>query len=346
MGAARARRVSRRKKRDKTEGLGVRVRSILTIYPNYYEQVKKISRRNAPEPGFIDFWTWIDDGFTQPCSVNGWAKPLARISKSTNLRRSPSTAIGRNFGGNKSQYVCSTSETDPAAKRTGIKAFVFPLWFVAQESQPSKFAGRDYQTRAILPYNRLVNGCYLNDLNKKVSVVPIRFIQACPNGHISDIDWYKFVNKDCRSNCPAQLYLDEGGTGNNFADIFVRCDKCKKRRPLGDAIYSPDNILGFCQGYRPCLGNNAREDCIVNGTGTDNIPPKRERNRLLVRSASNAYFAQTLSVISIPDRDRALKAAVDLVYEDFLQYAEEEDDIRKERKKARVAEAIASFTDE
>jgi hypothetical protein len=135
-----------------------------------------------------------------------------------------------------SMYAPPTSETDPAAKRTGIKAFVFPLWFVAQESQPSKFAGRDYQTRAILPYNRLVNGCYLNDLNKKVSVVPIRFVQACPNGHISDIDWYKFVNKDCRSNCRAQLYLDEGGTGNNFADIFVRCDKCKKRRPLGDAI--------------------------------------------------------------------------------------------------------------
>jgi Domain of unknown function (DUF1998) len=245
-----------------------------------------------------------------------------------------------------SMYAPPTQETDPSAKRTGIKAFVFPTWFVAQKSESYEFQGRSYQSRALMPYLRLVSGGYLNEAKKKVSVVPIRFVQACPNGHISDIDWYKFVNKDCRSNCPAQLYLDEGGTGNNFADIFVRCEKCKKRRPLGDAIQSPDNILGFCRGNRPWLGHdNAREQCLVSRTGTDNVPAKSERNRLLVRSASNAYFAQTLSVISIPDSDQKLKAAVNLVHEDFLQYAEDEGDIRKERKKERVKEAISAFTD-
>jgi hypothetical protein len=244
-----------------------------------------------------------------------------------------------------SMYAPPAQETELNAPRTGVKAFVFPTWFVAQKSEIYRFQGREYQSRALLPHDRLVNGSYLNDLKKKVSVVPIRFVQACPNGHISDIDWYKFVNRDCRSNCPAQLYLDEGGTGNNFADIFVRCEQCKKRRPLGDAIYSPDNILGFCQGNRPWLGHNAGENCLVGGTGTDNEPPKRERNRLLVRSASNAYFAQTLSVISIPDSDQKLKAAVDRVYEDYLQYAEDENDIRKERKKERVQEAISAFTD-
>lgn len=241
-------------------------------------------------------------------------------------------------------YAPPAQETEPNAPRTGVKAFVFPTWFVAQKSEIYKFQGREYQSRALLPHDRLVKGHYLNDLKKKVSVVPIRFVQACRNGHISDIDWYKFVNRNCRSNCPAQLYLDEGGTGNNFADIFVRCEQCKKRRPLGDAIYSPDNILGFCQGNRPWL-DSKKEDCFVGGTGTDNEPPKRERNRLLVRSASTAYFAQTLSVISIPDSDQKLQAAVDRVYEDYLQYAEDENDIRKERKKERVQEAISAFTD-
>jgi hypothetical protein len=41
---------------------------------------------------------------------------------------------------------------------------------------------------------------------------------------------------------------------------------------------------------------------------------KPERNRLLVRSASNAYFSQVLSAISLPDADEKLKEAVNQVY--------------------------------
>jgi len=65
-----------------------------------------------------------------------------------------------------------------------------------------------------------------------------------------------------------------------------------------------------------------------------------------VRSASNAYFPQVLSVISIPDREGQLQKAVDPVWEDFLQYAETIDDLRKERKKAKVFGALEGLSDE
>ncbi|MGB7443878.1 MAG: DrmB family protein [Coleofasciculaceae cyanobacterium] len=175
---------------------------------------------------------------------------------------------------------------------------------------------------------------------KKQSPVPVRFVQACLNGHISDIDWYRFVNPDCRSNCPAQLWLDEGGTGNDFADIFIRCEQCKKRRPLSDATIPGRNVLRYCQGQRPWLGQGALEQCIARDK---DLP---EKNRLLVRSASNAYFAQTLSVISIPDSDQKLKDAVSQVYENHLKFSKSFDRLREERERPNVANALEGFTDE
>jgi hypothetical protein len=46
---------------------------------------------------------------------------------------------------------------------------------------------------------------------KKRPVVPVRFVQACVNGHISDVDWYDFVHRG-QSACKRQLWMDERGT--------------------------------------------------------------------------------------------------------------------------------------
>ena len=70
-----------------------------------------------------------------------------------------------------------------------------------------------------------------------------------------------------------------------------------------------------------------------------------EPNRLLTRSASNAYFSQTLSVIHIPDAEAALKEAVDTVFEDFLQYCESVEDVTRERRKQRVLTALEGHSD-
>lgn len=239
-------------------------------------------------------------------------------------------------------YAPPVDQQDPRASRSGITSFVFPTWFLAQVEElwqaPNK---RHYRTRPLLPWGSLVKGKYLSLEKKKVPVVPVRFVQACVNGHISDINWYRFVHSEsAHSDCRGQLWLDEGGSGNDFVDIFVRCESCKARRPLSDATVPNGKVLGSCEGHRPWLGSAAKELCVSSMTG------KAELNRLLVRSASNAYFAQVLSVISLPDADEALRKAVNLVYEDFLQYAEDINDVKRDRKKQKVGAAIEGFSDE
>jgi hypothetical protein len=59
----------------------------------------------------------------------------------------------------------------------------------------------------------------------------------------------------------------------------------------------------------------------------------------LIRSASNAYFPQTISVISLPDRDEAVRKAVDAAW-DYLEIVETREDLEPEMGRAKVREAL------
>jgi hypothetical protein len=241
-------------------------------------------------------------------------------------------------------------EEEIGNRRVGITAFTFPHWFLAQVDQSIERSGKQYRTRPLIPWGQLVKGKYLNEDRKSIAVVPVRFVQACPNGHISDINWHGFVRHELNcTNKTGRLWFDEGTASNDFSEIFVRCDRCNARRQLKDATIPNASALGKCEGHRPWLGLDAitQEECVSQkDKSAKSQSGKPESNRLLVRSASNAYFAQVVSAISIPDSDEKLRTAVDEIYEDFLQYAEDVDDIKRDRRKQKVANALEGFNDE
>jgi len=127
------------------------------------------------------------------------------------------------------------------------------------------------------------------------SVVPTRFVAACPLGHVDDLDWRRFAHRS-DDGCRRQLWLDERGTGGDLVDLTVRCE-CGKSRSLVDAAEIEQRALGTCSGARPWLGRYAREMC--------NQPA-----RLLVRTAANAYYPQILSVLSLPEHRDPVDALV------------------------------------
>lgn len=239
-------------------------------------------------------------------------------------------------------YEPPENSQDSDGITTGITAFTFPAWFVAQTETASWKAptGKAYRSRPLIKYGRLVKGKYEDDDRVKHSVVPVRFVQACPNGHISDIEWSSFVQHKETCQSRYSLRLDEGSASGDFADIFVRCTSCGARRPLSDATLPNSKALGLCQGRLPWLGKDEHEPCV--DPNSDN-KSKPYLNRLLVRSASNAYFAQNLSVISLPDSNQKLRDAVSQVYRD-LELAENIEEIQFFLKKIpRITEVLKSF---
>ncbi len=222
---------------------------------------------------------------------------------------------------------------DPNAPITGITAWQFPEWFVAQFEVRNEGSG--VRSRPLVHRSDLIKQQYVVD-RKKYKVVPIRFVQACTRGHVSDIHWRVFVHGR-GDTCTRSLWLDERGTSGDLTDITVRCD-CGTFKALSAATKLGDVPLGYCNGPRPWLGNYGRELC---GGGAEKV----ELNRLLVRAASNAYFAQTMSVISIPEPGGELRAAVAAVWLDYLQTADSEAEVRFYRKNQKVSVALESFGD-
>lgn len=233
-------------------------------------------------------------------------------------------------------YAPPADDDNPVSPITGITAWLFPEWFVAQDETRNPLTG--VRSRPLVHRRDLDRGQkYRRDrTSKPAKVVPVRFVQACLRGHVSDIDWQVFVHGN-DDPCRRSLWLDERGTTGDLTDVVVRCE-CGKLKALSAATKIEDNPLGYCNGPRPWLGNHARERC---GKGDE----PGQRNRLLIRSASNAYFAQTLSVISIPEAGSKVRDAVDEVWADFLQYCESVADVAKERRRAKVSAALEDLKD-
>jgi len=213
--------------------------------------------------------------------------------------------------------------------QTGIKVWQFPEWFITQEVT-STDQDSAFRSRMLVHRSALTRGKFIDPDKKKRAVVPVRFVRACRAGHIGDIDWYAFVHSG-ETNCRRRLWLDERGTSGDIAEIFVRCD-CGAIRNLSEAVGFDTRALGHCDGQRPWLGSYTREHC-------------NEPNRLLIRTASNAYFPQQMTVISLPDRRENIRQAVDVTW-DFMELVENIEDLRHERKRSKVKAALDGLTDE
>lgn len=184
--------------------------------------------------------------------------------------------------------------------KVGVHAFVFPQWFVAQSAVRLKNGA----TRRRLVHRKDLEkgGRFLDpDSGKKVSIVPMRFVQACNKGHIDDVSWREFVHGGVL-DCAQPLWVEEFGTSGALSDMRIVC-QCGKERKISD-VYGGRTAIGNCTGQRPWLGKDYREDCLDESG-------KPTAAKILLRGASNAHFPQVLSVISIPDAGGVLEKAVE-----------------------------------
>ena len=170
-------------------------------------------------------------------------------------------------------------ELREASTRVGVQALEFPRWFVCHGCRRLARARDAFEDKG----GRYRHQC---EKNKSSHAVPVRFVAACKSGHLSDFPWIAFAHDKGACDRP-ELVLLEGSTGD-VARIIVKCKNCDVSRPLSQA-----GVLPFaCAGDRPWLGGRAV-----------NEQPCTEQLKLLVRTASNAYFAQVVSALRLPEPD-------------------------------------------
>lgn len=174
-------------------------------------------------------------------------------------------------------------DREDAYPGVGVRAVEFPRWFVCQGCRALARARDKFEDKG----GRYVHEC---SRGKSSKAIPVRFVAACRRGHLSDFPWIAFAHMDrVGGTCERpDLRLDERALGD-IAQIFVECTNCDARTPMSRA----EGLPYGCSGDRPWLGGRAANE------------PCDERLKMLVRTASDAYFAQVVSALRLrePDRD-------------------------------------------
>ncbi len=151
-------------------------------------------------------------------------------------------------------------------------------------------------------------------------MIPVRFVAACPEGHIQDVPFKTWVHNGPipKDGSIHQLYYQSLSGSGDLGSILIRCS-CGQSKTLagimnvhktGDQIFNsalasigieeskfseenPNNSNStgeYCKGYRPWLG--------LEGV---NNPVKCGRHlHVLVRGGSNVHFADIKSALFLP----------------------------------------------
>jgi hypothetical protein len=214
------------------------------------------------------------------------------------------------------------AEGDGRGNPPGVDVTIFPTWFVCERVETPTIGGEENRGR------RLVRWCdldpasgrrrFVHDDGKKDDVTPLRFVGACPNGHLQDIDWRRLLHAGVP--CQEPMWLADRGTSGLLGDLEIICN-CGARLTMKEA--TKPGRLGLCDGHMPWISAQAREDCTIDGRSV--------QLRLLSRSATNAYFAQTISVISLPKGEDELTDIVEQHRADLAE-VESVEDVRQARR--------------
>lgn len=212
----------------------------------------------------------------------------------------------------------------------GVATPVFPTWFVCERIESTPIDGKVIRRRRLVPWQSLdTKGRrrFLFDDGKKSDVSPIRFVCACADGHMQDIDWRWVVHGT--TPCQEPLWLEEKGTSADPADTSVVCG-CKLRLSLQDAFQQ--GRLGMCRGERPWLLDRDPNGCD-------------KHLKLLTRTATNTYFSQVYTVISLPQEEDELTQLVDDLSADLAVVQVVEDVAAAKRFNPKVGASLGVYKD-
>ncbi|WP_152185454.1 DUF1998 domain-containing protein [Segeticoccus rhizosphaerae] len=136
---------------------------------------------------------------------------------------------------------------------------------------------------------------------KRQPLVPMRWIQICPEGHMDDVDWRRWAHSRNPSPEARQCQKDNlffrtlpGRGAGGLDTLEVQCQSCHSRRNLmGITAKGSLKSIGIsCSGRQPWQRFEDREDC-------SEIP------LAVQRGASNVYFPLVHSSIEIPNPSRS-----------------------------------------
>lgn len=193
---------------------------------------------------------------------------------------------------------------DPQNCNLKIPAIRFPTWyycpFCGQMKQTTY-----YETQPRCDTIQWQEGRKCSAEGKfRRKMIPERFIVICPEGHIDDFpvaEWVHFESGHTYDPSTCRIRRSTGGASANLTGVFYQCTCGAKRSMAGATRKGALDKIGYhCKGTKPWLG--------ITGDGI--CKAKSENVKVVLRGATNVWFADTRSSISIPVDSTAIKRKI------------------------------------
>ncbi len=271
--------------------------------------------------GGLDLWHMRETGSWQPIHEPRAIAVLETLLRATG-RLDDGTALSLRTPPVDDEGRARTARA--GATPPGVEARIFPTWFVARDGDAVGTADTGMARPPGSRWRRLVRwrdldprgrADFIDDEGKRHGVTPIRFVAGCKKGHLQDIDWGFAVHAGQPKRCGQPLWLEESGTSGDPRSTRIVC-ACGAALSLHDA--QAPGRFGECRGKRPWLPTPEPGGC-------------GEKLRFLTRTATNGYFPQVLTVISLPAAEDELTRLVEQ-HMDSLSWVEGERDCAAARK--------------
>ena len=185
--------------------------------------------------------------------------------------------------------VFDDDQSDPTAPAIGVPVAPFPRWLRCPlcDTLATIDSGifQLVQDRYRPDRTRYVHASCTSATNP--TALPVRFLLACREGHLTDFPWVEYVHQQTVPCKPSRLTLREFGAAGDASDIIVKCLECGKDRRMADA-FDRDKFQIKCSGHHPHL-RKVEPDC-------------KETARTILLGASNSWFPMVMSALSLPPR--------------------------------------------
>ena len=181
---------------------------------------------------------------------------------------------------------------DPTAPAVGVPVALFPRWLRCPlcDTLATIDSGifKLVQDRWRPDRTRNIHESCSRATSNPPTALPVRFLLACREGHLSDFPWVEYVHQQKVPCKPARLTLREFGAAGDASDIIVKCLECNDDRRMADA-FDREVFNIECSGHHPHLRQTECGGC-------------HEEARTILLGASNSWFPLVMSALSLPTR--------------------------------------------
>lgn len=137
-----------------------------------------------------------------------------------------------------------------------------------------------------------------NDAWSHANRQAIRFVLACPDGHLDDVDWIGVVHQG-NSGCSPSYLIWRGG-GSALRNITIQCPTCNRSINLGTAYSRTWRCSGRFPEREPVSGSQPlRPGCNADA-------------RILQRGAANLKISEIQTALTIPPRSTSLHRLLEI----------------------------------